>query len=52
MDESHLIRDPFDEIQPIFIDPSEYKSPGQEYIGSVWLSATDLGRQVVWHRWV
>jgi D-alanyl-D-alanine-carboxypeptidase/D-alanyl-D-alanine-endopeptidase len=42
MDESHLIRHPFDELQPTFIDPSEHKSPGHEYIGSVWLSATIL----------
>jgi serine-type D-Ala-D-Ala carboxypeptidase/endopeptidase len=49
MDESYLIRHPFDEIQPTFIDPSGHKSPGHEHIGSVWLSATDLGRQVVWH---
>jgi serine-type D-Ala-D-Ala carboxypeptidase/endopeptidase len=49
MDESHLIRHPFDEIQTPFIDPSGHKSPGHEYIGSVWLVGTDLGRQVVWH---
>jgi len=49
MDESHLIRHPFVEIQPTFIDSSGHKSPGHEYIGSVWLIGTDLGRQVVWH---
>ena len=45
---SHLIRHPFDEIEPTFKDLSGHKSPGHEYIGSVWVSATDLGRQVVW----
>jgi D-alanyl-D-alanine-carboxypeptidase/D-alanyl-D-alanine-endopeptidase len=49
MQESHLIRHPFDEIQFSFIDPSGHKSPGHEYIGTVWLTGTDLGRQVIWH---
>jgi serine-type D-Ala-D-Ala carboxypeptidase/endopeptidase len=49
MQESHLIRHPFDEIQPTFEDLSGYNTTGHEYIGSAWLSATDLGRQVIWH---
>jgi serine-type D-Ala-D-Ala carboxypeptidase/endopeptidase len=49
MQESHLIRHPFNEIQPTFEDLSGYNTTGHEYIGSVWLSGTDLGRQVIWH---
>ena len=49
MQASHLIRHPFNEIQPTFEDLSGQRSTGHEYIGSAWLSATDLGRQVIWH---
>lgn len=49
MQENHLIRHPFDEIQPTFEDLSGNNSTGHEYIGSVWLTGTDLGRQVIWH---
>jgi CubicO group peptidase (beta-lactamase class C family) len=49
MQASHLIRHPFDEIQPSFEDLSGQRSAGHEYIGSAWLTGTDLGRQVVWH---
>lgn len=49
MQASHLIRHPFDEIQPTFEDLSGQRSAGHEYIGSAWLVGTDLGRQVIWH---
>jgi serine-type D-Ala-D-Ala carboxypeptidase/endopeptidase len=49
MQESHSIRHPFSEIQSTFIDPSGHQSPAHEYIGSVWLTQTDLGRKVIWH---
>jgi D-alanyl-D-alanine-carboxypeptidase/D-alanyl-D-alanine-endopeptidase len=49
MQESHLIRHPFNEIQPTFEDLSGYNTTGHEYIGTTWLIGTDLGRQVIWH---